>query len=109
MIDMDALLFSFSFVFSFIFILIGYAKESSVLEVIGSLALLMTSIFLASTNLQTTLVALPTNATLANQTVVKTVTYASETAPAVGFMFAIFAIFNLLYSGYMILYGKKGA
>lgn len=103
---MDLFLFAFSFIFSFIFIILGFVRESAVLELVGSISFIIIAIMLLTTNLQMTYVYYPySNATL----VETTYNFAEETALPVGYLFLFFGALVSIYGGKLILFGKAGA
>lgn len=103
---MDLIVFAFSFVFSFIFIILGFYKESAVLEMVGTISLMILSIMLMTTGFQYTLSDYPWQ----NSTMVETTySFAEESTVPIGWLFFIFSVMINLYAGNLILFGKKGA
>jgi hypothetical protein len=104
---MDLILFVTSFVFSLVFLVLGFVKKAPVLTIIGSLTLMLTGIFLLTTNL-TSITTSYIYDSVSNSTVKITneSMSATESSVPVGIILSIFSILMLLYSGKVWLYGE---
>ncbi len=96
---------SISLLFSFIFLIMGFLKGSSPLALIGSISLMIVSISLLVTGVQTTDFTIISNETLGYTAVETTYSFGEESSVPMGMLLTIFSILTLLYSGKLILYG----
>lgn len=100
---MELVILGLSFIFSLVLIIMGFAKKSPPLAIMGSLTLLFLGIGLWTTSIQSTVADYPFN----NETLVTTTYTYGQESNIFGFLWSLFSLFILLYSIKIWLYGDS--